>query len=219
MQIISGGMGREIIYFEAPPSKIVSSEMNRFITWFNESEKSIKKPIIRSAIAHLYFETIHPFEDGNGRIGRALSEKVLSQSIDRPVLFSLSKSIESNKKTYYDELQKAQRSNEITDWIIYFVKTTLDAQIDAEQEIEFTLKKTKFFDHYKDEINYRQLKVVRRMLEEVPQGFEGGMNARKYTSLTNTSKATATRDLQDLVQKGIFKLIGGGRNTRYEINI
>ncbi|QCX01344.1 Fic family protein [Aggregatimonas sangjinii] len=219
MQIVSGAIGREVVHFEAPPSNTVSSEMSRFITWFNESQNSIKKPIIRSAIAHLYFETIHPFEDGNGRIGRAVAEKALSQSTGRPVLFSLSKSIESNKTNYYDALKAAQRSNEITDWINYFVKTVLDAQIDAEQEIEFALMKTKFFDQNKDELNERQQKVVRRMLEEEHQGFEGGMNARKYVSLAKTSKATATRDLQDLVAKGIFKPIGGGRSTRYEIKI
>ncbi|MEM8937946.1 MAG: Fic family protein [Bacteroidota bacterium] len=219
MQIISGGMGREVVHFEALPSKKVSAEMDGFIKWFNASQGEIKKPIIRAAIAHLYFETIHPFEDGNGRIGRALAEKALSQSIGRPVLFSLSKSIEGNKKAYYDALQRAQRSNEITDWIKYFVKTVLDAQIDAEQEIEFTLKKTKFFDEHKHELNERQQKVVRRMLDEGHQGFNGGMNARKYVSLAKTSKATATRDLQDLVVKGIFKPIGGGRSTRYEFNI
>ncbi|NJB71082.1 Fic family protein [Saonia flava] len=219
MQIVSGAIGREIVHFEAPPSNTVSSEIKEFIAWYNESKNSIKKPIIRSAIAHLYFETIHPFEDGNGRIGRAIAEKALSQSIGRPVLFSLSKSIESNKNNYYDALKSAQRSNEITDWINYFVQTVLDAQIDAEQEIEFTLKKTKFFDSYKDALNERQQKVIRRMLEEGHHGFKGGMNARKYVSIASTSKATATRDLQDLVQKGIFKPTGGGRSTRYEINL
>ena len=219
MQIVSGGMGREIVHFEAPPSNKVPLEMDGFIQWFNDSQSEIKKPILRGAIAHLYFETIHPFEDGNGRIGRAIAEKALSQSIGRPVLLSLSKSIESNKNNYYDALKAAQRSNEITDWINYFVKTVLDAQIDAEQEIEFTLKKTKFFDNYKDALNERQQKVVRRMLEEGHQGFEGGMNARKYVSIASTSKATATRDLQGLVENGIFLPIGGGRSTRYEINI
>lgn len=219
MQIVSGAIGREIVHFEAPPSNTVSSEMSDFIVWFNESQNTIKKPIIRSAIAHLYFESIHPFEDGNGRIGRAVAEKALSQSIGRPVLFSLSKSIESNKNKYYEALKAAQRSNEITDWVNYFVQTVLDAQIDAEQETEFTLKKTRFFDQHKDSLNERQQKVVRRMLEEGYQGFEGGMNARKYVSLAKTSKATATRDLQDLVEKGIFKAIGGGRSARYEIQL
>jgi Fic family protein len=217
MQIVSGAMGREVVHYEVPPSNRVPSEMDSFIKWFNNSQDTFKKPILRAAVAHLHFESIHPFEDGNGRIGRATAEKALSQSIGRPVLFSLSKSIEGNKKAYYDALQKAQRSNEISDWIKYFVRTVLDAQIDAEQEIEFTLKKTRFFDQHKNDINDRQQKVVRRMLEEGYQGFEGGMNARKYVSLTGTSKATATRDLQDLVEKKIFIPIGGGRSTRYEI--
>jgi len=219
MQIVSGAMGREVVHFEAPPSKRVPAEMDRFINWFNKAQTSIKKPILVAAIAHLYFESIHPFEDGNGRIGRAIAEKALSQSIGRPVLFSLSKSIESDKKAYYDALQSAQRSNEISKWINYFVRTTLNAQVDAEQEIEFTLKKAKFFDQYKDQLNSRQQKVIRRMLDEGHTGFEGGMNARKYVSLTEASKATATRDLQDLVEKGIFNPVGGGRSTRYSINL
>ena len=219
MQIVSGAMGREVVHFQAPPSIQIPSEMERFIQWFNEAQDIIKKPIIRAAIAHLYFESIHPFEDGNGRIGRAIAEKALSQSINRPVLFSLSKSIESNKNAYYEALKRAQRSNEITEWINYFVKTVLDAQVDAEEEIEFTLKKTKFFDQYKGELNDRQKKVIRRMLDEGHKGFEGGMNARKYVSLTGASKATATRDLQDLVEKGVFVPIGGGRSTRYEVKL
>ena len=219
MQIVSGAMGREVVHFQAPPSLQIPSEMERFLKWFNREQDTIKKPIVRAAIAHLYFESIHPFEDGNGRIGRAIAEKALSQSINRPVLFSLSKSIESNKNAYYEALKRAQRSNEITEWINYFVKTVLDAQVDAEEEIEFTLKKTKFFDLHKGELNDRQKKVVRRMLDEGHKGFEGGMNARKYVSLTGASKATATRDLQDLVEKEVFVPIGGGRSTRYEVKL
>ena len=219
MQIVSGAMGREVVHFQAPPSERIPSEMEAFIAWFNRAKDIIKKPIIRAAVAHLYFESIHPFEDGNGRIGRAIAERALSQSINRPVLFSLSKSIESSKNAYYNALKNAQCSNEITEWVNYFVQTVLDAQIDAEQEIEFTLKKTKFFDQHKNGLNDRQEKVVRRMLDEGHKGFEGGMNARKYVSLTGASKATSTRDLQDLVEKGVFIPIGGGRSTRYEIKL
>lgn len=223
MQVISGAMGREKIHFEAPPSSRVPKEMDGFIEWFNKTapgeKEEIKKPIVRSAIAHLYFESIHPFEDGNGRIGRAISEKALSQSIKRPVLLSLSKAIESNKKVYYQALERAQSSNDITPWIKYFVETTLEAQIQAEGLIEFTLKKAKFFDQYKDQLSERQLKVVRRMLEEGPQGFEGGMTAKKYEGITKVSKATATRDLQELSEMGVFVLLGGGRSTRYQLSI
>ncbi|MEH6682307.1 MAG: Fic family protein [Sediminicola sp.] len=219
MQIVSDAMGKEKIHYEAPPSAKVEMEMTNFIQWFNatapDGYNPIKQPIIRAAIAHLYFESIHPFEDGNGRIGRAISEKALSQNIQRPILLSLSKSIEQHKNHYYDTLQLAQRSNEITPWITYFVKTVLDAQIQAEEEIEFTLKKTKFFDVNLTALNERQLKVIKRMLEEGPKGFEGGMNARKYVGIVGTSKATATRDLQDLVEKNILVPVGAGRSARY----
>lgn len=223
MQVVSGAMGREKVHFEAPPSAQVSIEMNRFISWFNDTapgcSQEIKKPIIRAAIAHLYFETIHPFEDGNGRIGRAIAEKALAQSVNQPLLLSLSKAIEANKKDYYEALQEAQRGNEISRWIKYFVATTLEAQEQAEKLIEFSLQKTKFFDQHQSQLNDRQLKGIRRMLEAGPEGFEGGMNARKWVSITGASKATATRDLQDLAEKGIFVPVGGGRSTRYELNI
>lgn len=223
MQIVSGAMGREIIHYEAPPSKVVPSEMKRFIQWFNDTahggKTEIRKPIIRAAVAHLYFESIHPFKDGNGRIGRAISEKALSQFMRRPVLLSLSKTIENNKKDYYDELQRAQRKNEITPWITYFINTTITAQKDAESLVAFTLKKTKFFDRFKSKLNERQLKALKRMFESGPEGFEGGMNARKYVSLNRTSKATATRDLQDLYEKGILVKEGGGRSTSYYLKL
>lgn len=223
MQVVSGAMGKEKVHFEAPPSNIVPSEMKQFIKWFNdtapEGKHQINKPVIRSAIAHLYFESIHPFEDGNGRIGRAISEKALSQGVKRPILLSLSKSIESNKKKYYDSLQKAQRSNEITDWLLYFADMAIDAENQAEEQIEFILKKTKFFDQFKYLLNQRQMKVIKRMLDEGIKGFQGGMNARKYIGITQTSKASATRDLQDLVEKNVFIPSGGGRSIRYELNL
>ncbi len=224
MQVISGVIGKEKIHYEAPPSSMVPVEMNNFIKWFNETgpgEKgAIKNAPVRSAIAHLYFESIHPFEDGNGRIGRAIAEKALSQTIGRPVMLSLSKAIEADKAAYYNSLEKAQKSNEITPWIVYFIKTTLDAQTNAESQIAFILKKTKFFDRFRDQFNDRQHLIIRRMLEEGPQGFEGGMNARKYMGLTKTSKATATRDMQQLLEIGAFALVGkAGRSTSYQVNL
>jgi Fic family protein len=222
MQVVSGSIGMEIVHFEAPPSSKVSEEMERFITWFNETGPGKPQEIfhapVKSAIAHLYFESIHPFEDGNGRIGRAISEKALSQGIGRPVLLSLSRAIEAKRQEYYEALKTAQRSNEITPWIRYFLKTTLEAQKQAESQIEFTLKKTKFFDHYRESLNERQEKVLSRMAEEGPDGFLGGMSAKKYMSITKTSKATATRDLQKLVDIGALRMLGEGRSTRYEIN-
>lgn len=221
MQVVSGAVGREIVHFEAPPSSRVPKEMENFIAWFNKTAPGELQEIfhapVRSVIAHLYFETIHPFEDGNGRIGRALSEKALSQGIGRPVVLSLSKTIEAGRKGYYEALKTGQRSNEITGWIRYFLQVILDAQEQAEEQIDFTLKKARYFDRFTGQLNARQEKALRRMLEEGPAGFEGGMNARKYISITKASKATATRDLQKLVELGALIVIGGGRSTRYEV--
>lgn len=223
MQIISGAIGKETIHFEAPPSADVPSEMKQFIQWFNDTapggEKEILQAPVRSAVAHLYFESIHPFEDGNGRIGRAIAEKALSQTIGRPVVLSLSRTIEANKKDYYKALQITQSTNDITNWITYFVKTVLAAQTQAEAMIEFTLKKGKFFSIFQNQLNVRQTIVVNRMLQEGPEGFLGGMNARKYMSITKSSKATSTRDLQNLVELGVFAPIGEkrGKSTSYEL--
>ena len=224
MQIVSGAIGKEKIHFEAPPSERVPAEMEKFIRWFNitgpDAEQEIKKTLVRSAIAHLYFESIHPFEDGNGRIGRAIAEKALSQGIGYPVFLSLSRTIEAHEKDYNNALEAAQKTNEITAWIRYFVGTTLEAQRLAADQINFILKKTRFFDRFKNQFNERQLKVISRVLEEGPTGFEGGINAGKYGSLTRVSKATATRDLQDLLEKGAVRLLGpGGRSTRYDVNL
>ncbi|MCB9964846.1 MAG: Fic family protein [Rhodospirillales bacterium] len=223
MQVISEPMGKEKIHYEAPPSERVAAEMNTLIAWFNNTAPSgqipIRKGPIRSAITHLYFETIHPFEDGNGRIGRALSEKALSQGIGRPVLLSLSRTIESNKNAYYDALQAAQKSNEITLWIEYFIDVILRAQRQAEEQISFTLQKTRFFDTYTEKINDRQRLVLQRMLENGPDSFEGGMSTKKYIKITKTSKPTATRDLLDLLKKGAVTASGEGRGRRYHVKL
>lgn len=223
MQVVSGAVGHEQVHFEAPPSSGVPKEMARFIQWFNETapggSKEIRKAAVRSAIAHLYFESIHPFEDGNGRIGRALSEKVLSQGLGRPALLSLSRAIEAKRRDYYEALKESQQSNQITPWVTWFVNMVLEAQTQAEELIDFTLKKTRLFDRIRDQLNDRQIQILRRMLEEGPDGFEGGMNAKKYMTITGASKATATRDLQDLAEKNILVPTGGGRSTHYRINL
>lgn len=223
MQVVSGATGNERVHFEAPPSVQVPEEMTRFIAWFNDTapggKAEIRKAPVRSAIAHLYFESIHPFEDGNGRIGRALSEKALSQGLGRPALVSLSRVIEAKRKEYYDALKEGQESNEITPWVTWFVHMVLEAQIQAEEQIDFALKKTKLFDRFRNQLNERQLQILRRMLDEGPDGFEGGMSAKKYMTITGASKATATRDLQDLADKGIFVPTGGGRSTHYKVNL
>ncbi len=223
MQVVSGPLDRQKVHFEAPPSSQVPEEMRQFISWFNETSvagtQAIKSIAVRSAIAHVYFESIHPFEDGNGRIGRAISEKAFSQHLGRPVLLSLSQTINADRNAYYTALQIAQRTNDLTEWLHYFIHLVLAAQAQAETLIHFSLKKTQFFDRYQGQFNDRQLRVLRRMLAEGPKGFEGGMRPKKYMGIAKTSKATATRDLQDLVKKGAMRSFGAGRSTRYEVEV
>ncbi|MEL6623889.1 MAG: Fic family protein [Bacteroidota bacterium] len=223
IQIVSGPVDKVTIHFEAPPSARVPSEMKQFIQWFNETapgkSKSFLYAPVRSAIAHLYFESIHPFEDGNGRIGRALSEKVLSQSLGRPTLMSFSNVVEPRRKAYYEALKTAQRATDITAWIIYFLETMISAQNWTIDQMRFSIKKIQFFDRYKEQLNFRQEKVLSKMFEAGPLGFEGGMRTRKYISITKTSKATATRDLKELVRIGALTTRGGGRSTRYNLNL
>ena len=219
MQVVPGRAGRSRVHFEAPPSARMPREMDSFLTWFNDSENEIKQAPVRSALAHLCFESIHPFEDGNGRVGRAIAEKSLSQGLKRPVLLSLSRTIETDRNAYYDALEMAQKSNQVTNWLRYFVDLISRAQTTAEEQVEFVLRKTKFFDRHEEKLRTRQVRVVRRMLKEGPDGFKGGMNARKYQAITKVSKATATRDLQELVELGVFVSIGGGRSTRYQLDL
>lgn len=221
MQIVSGRYDKWKVHYEAPPSKNVPKEMEQFIAWFNESAPNMSQAIkfapVRAAIAHVYFESIHPFEDGNGRIGRAIAEKALSQGLGYPVMLSLSQAIESDKKAYYEALRIASQSNEITAWIDYFVNVVLKAQCEVEKQINFILRKSAFFDKFKDELNDRELKVLKRMMRSGPKGFEGGMSAKKYMAITGTSKATATRDLQHLLAMKALSQIGSGRSVRYEL--
>ena len=221
MQVVSGALGKEKIYFEAPPSTRVPTEMARFITWFNATAPKqsgmIADPLIRASIAHLYFESIHPFEDGNGRIGRVIAEKALAQGVGQPVFLSLSGTIENSRKAYYEALQNGQRSNDVTDWLLYFSDVILASQDDFLATLRFVLQKARFFDTHKINLNERQRKVIARMFAEGTDGFEGGMNARKYVGISKASKATATRDLQELVDKQVITPVGGGRSRRYQL--
>lgn len=223
MQVVSGPIGSATVHFEACPSAQVPDEMKRFIKWFNDTAPGrpaeIRGAPVRAAIAHLYFESIHPFEDGNGRIGRAVAEKALSQGIGRPILLSLSQSIEHDRAGYYKALKQGQQSNEITPWTVWFTGVLINAQKEVEKKIEFTLKKTRLFNRIQDQLNERQLKVLRRMLKEGPSGFKGGMTAKKYTAITGAAKATATRDLQELVRTDVLVSSGGGRSVCYQVNL
>jgi Fic family protein len=223
MEVVSGHRPDKLtVHFQAPPSERVPHEMKQFISWFNQKPVDnipiIKWTLIRAAISHIYFESIHPFDDGNGRIGRAIVEKAIAQGFKHPLLLSWSQTINQNKKAYYQALKDAQSSNDITAWIKWFIESMLAAENEVSKTIELTLAKTKLFDKYKVQLNERQLKAIKHVLKEGPEDFIGGLNAKKYIAITKASKATATRDLQHLFNIGLLKKIGGGRSTSYEIN-
>jgi len=218
MQIVSYRYDRQRVFFEAPPSNKIYSEMELFIDWFN-SKKNSDSIFVRAAIAHVYFESIHPFEDGNGRIGRALVEKVLSQSVDKPILIAISKELEKNKKNYYLELGKCNHSLDIQDWVDFFSKIILKAQQESIDLLNFLIEKAKLFLKLSGELNQRQEKVLLRMFAEGLEGFKGGLSADNYIKITKTSRPTATRDLTDLVKIGALLKTGELRHTRYWLNI
>lgn len=222
MQVVSGRLDRITVFFEAPPSAVVPKEMDRFNEWFNRAAPGGDAPlpaITRAGIAHLYFVTIHPFEDGNGRVGRAVAEKALAQTLGRPTLLALADAIKRRQKDYYRALQEASQTNEITPWLTWFADTVVQAQNLTQARAEFLIVKTKMLDRLRGQLNPRQEKALLRMLGEGPEGFKGGMSADKYIRLTETSRATATRDLQDLVEKGALIRQGELRHTRYFLAI
>jgi hypothetical protein len=222
MEVISGKLGEEKIHFEAPPSRTVKKEMDEFIIWFNDSALDGKNPLLpitRSSIAHLYFVSIHPFEDGNGRIARALAIKALSQTVEKPLLTSLSTIIQKKKKAYYDTLEANNKNNEITNWLIYFANTLLESQSYTQELIEFLINKTKLYESLRGRLNDRQEKVIQRMFREGLEGFQGGLNAEKYIRITGTTRPTATRDLHDLVEKQALLRSGELKGTRYYLNL
>ncbi|MDA0350454.1 MAG: Fic family protein [Verrucomicrobia bacterium] len=218
MQVVSGTIHAPKVHFEAPPSAYVTWEMDVFVKWYQQSKDAI--PVLtRAGIAHAYFVSIHPFEDGNGRIGRAISEKAMSEKLGQPTLIALAKTIEGNKKAYYEALQGINRTNEITSWLIYFANTVLEAQKATINLVEFAIAKAKLYDRLSDQLNARQAKVIARLFKEGPSGFTGGLSAENYISITRTSRATATRDLSDLVNKGALTKTGMLKHTRYYLNI
>jgi Fic family protein len=222
MQVVSGSIHNPKIHFEAPPATMLAQEMDTFIRWFNDSapDGSIPLPLLtRAGITHLYFVSIHPFEDGNGRIARALAEKALSQGLKQPVLLALSQVIESGKKTYYEQLERNNRHNWITSWLNYFAETAIAANARSQSLIEFLLAKTRLYDRLHGKLNERQQKVFARMFREGPDGFKGGLSAENYIRIADTSRATATRDLQKLLEIGALTRTGERKSTRYWLNL
>lgn len=222
MQIVSGRQENPTVHFEAPPAQRVPAEMTTYMEWFNSSAPDSKSPLpalARASIGHLYFESIHPFEDGNGRIGRMLAEKSLAQNLQKPSLIVLAYTIEKDRKAYYNQLEHHQRTLDITEWLVYFAETILAAQQHTLRRIAFYIQKARFYDRFRGQFNERQQKVVARLFREGPEGFKGGLSAENYISITQTSRATATRDLHDLVQTGALTRTGERRYTRYALDL
>lgn len=222
MQIVSGQLGAPNVHFEAPPSEQVAAEMDRFLEWFDKTAPGTGAPLpplTRAGIAHLYFESIHPFEDGNGRIGRAIAEKVITQSLGQPSLTAIAATILANRKSYYEALEAANKHNEITAWLAWFAAMGLEAQERTLAQIEFLIEKTKLLDRTKDKLNPRQSKALHRMLREGIEGFKGGLSASKYMTITQASSATATRDLAEMIDLKALVRTGEKRHTRYQLPI
>ncbi len=222
MQVVSGASHNPKVHFEAPPSRSVSREMQGLLRWFNRSAPEGEEPLpalTRAGIAHLYFVSIHPFEDGNGRIGRAISEKALSQGLGQPTLISLAATILIKCKSYYAALEAANKNNEITPWLSWFAASAIEAQLRTIVRVEFLIDKTRLLDRLRGQLNPRQEKAMLRMLREGPEGFKGGLSAGNYAAITGASPATATRDLSDMVSKDVLVRDGERRHARYYLTI
>jgi len=215
MQVVSGAMGKEKIHYQAPPAEQVKQEMDNFIEWFNKDTKL--DYVVKSAIAHFWFIIIHPFDDGNGRIARAISDLLLARSDGSSQRFySLSNQILTERKTYYETLQKVQFKNgNITEWLIWYLNCLYRALKNTEQTIDKVLYKADFWDkHQNTELNARQ----RLMLNKLLDGFTGKLKTSKWAKITKCSQDTALRDIKDLIKKGILKQEkSGGRSTNYEL--
>lgn len=236
MQVVSQIRNREIIHFEAPAKSQLKKELKVFIDWFNQKQPKAKQTkmhgIVRAAIAHLWLITLHPFDDGNGRVSRAITDRALAQNEQTSIRFySLSAAIEKNRATYYEILENTQGCKtktqqnavheiDISEWINWFLDVLAQAMQQGLQRINRVINKTRFWQtHSQTVLTARQMKALNRLLDSAGEEFEQGINASKYKSLAEVSKATATRDLVELVSKGCLKqLPGGGRSTRYTIN-
>ncbi|HRY31798.1 MAG TPA: Fic family protein [Bacteroidales bacterium] len=213
MQVVSGAIGKEKVHFQAPDSTILESEMRRFLDWFNANiELDL---VLKAAVAHLWFITVHPFEDGNGRIARALTDMLLAQS-DRSTqrFYSMSAQIRVERKNYYEILERTQKGNlDITDWIIWFLRCLINALKSTDSILSRVLYKADFWNrHAKTALNDRQKKLLNKILD----GFEGKLTSSKWAKISKCSKDAAIRDINDLIKKDILKKEeAGGRSTNY----
>jgi len=218
MQVVSGAYGRPKVHYEAPPPERLENEMASFFAWWeNSREKS--DGLIRAAVAHLYFVTIHPFDDGNGRLARAIADMALAQDEGRPY-YSLSAQIMRERDAYYKMLEKTQKGDgDCTGWLLWFIGCINHALEEAEATLGAVLFKAAFWKrHAETMVTERQRKVLNTLLDAGQGKFEGGLSTRKYMSLTKTSRATAWREIEDLLKKNLIRpLPGQGRGTAYEI--
>ena len=219
MQIVSGPIGRERVHFEAPPRKRLDKEMKTFLAWFNDTPKDLDG-LLRAGLAHAWFEVVHPYEDGNGRVGRALLDRALAQDERRSTrLYSMSARFESERDAYYDALGAFSSGTlDATPWLRWFLAQVEAAAKSSEHTVNRVVGKAQFWmRHAEVALNERQKKALNVLLDAGPDGFVGGMTNKKYASLTKTSPATAQRDLAELVEKGCMVATGAGRSVRYEL--
>ena len=219
VSVVSGYPGNYQVHYEAPPATRVANEMERFLKWYNTDSVGMAGPI-RASIAHLWFEQIHPFDDGNGRVGRAVSDHALSQALNRPTLACLATAIDETRKSYYRAFERINQSErlDMNGFADYFTSAIVRAQEIARAEVRFVLDKSRFFDLHRDAMNERQTTAMERMFREGRRGFTGGMSAKKYMAITKCQASTATRDLAALTTMGALVSKGGGRSTRYELS-
>lgn len=221
MQVVSGAVGREKIHYEAPPGERVELEMNRFLSWWKTSQ-SREEGLLRSGLAHFYFVTIHPFEDGNGRIARALTDRALAQDEKLPArCYSLSSQIMEERDDYYAVLETSQKGRgDVTGWLQWYLGCHSRAVTKAGKLIADVLAKAGFWQRQdQTELNERQRKIVNRLLDAGREGFQGELTTRKYVSLAKVSRATAFREISDLLEKGILRQNPAkGRSASYDLN-
>ena len=223
MQIVSGPMGRERVHCVAPPSAAVPGEMQRFLEWFNRTREGTIDGVLRAGLAHVWFESVHPFEDGNGRVGRAVVDLALAQDARQATrLHGVSSELRRRQREYYDALNVAQRGGgDVTEWLAWFVDVFTESCRTRAALIDESLVRARFWQANRQvALNERQRKVLNRMLEAGPGRFAGGLTPRKYVRLTGTSSVTAWRDIDDLVRKGLLvKGAAAGRSTYYDLTI
>ena len=214
MQVVSGAMGKEKIHYQAPDSDNVPYQMKLFLDWVNDEQRI--DPVLKAAIAHLWFVTIHPFDDGNGRIARTIMDLFLARADEMPHRFySMSAEIRKQRKEYYEILEKTQKGKlDITNWLEWFLDCLNTALLDTEKTISTILQKAAFWDKHRVPMNERQIKMVNLLWD----GFNGKLTSSKWGKITKCSTDTALRDIQDLIGKGVLrKTDEGGRSTNYEL--